>query len=400
MISESQERMVAVVEPERLAEVEALCARWELACTAIGEVTESGRAALLLRRRARRRDPGAVPHGRGAALSARDRGSRAGRAGRGRARAGRAVPAPRAARRAEHPQPPARVRALRPARRIAHGSPSWTGRGGAPPASVDARARGVARRPRPRRLARSAHGGHERGARVGAKRRLRRGHAARDHELPELRQSREAGGRLGAHRGDRGDGPCLRSARHSRGLGERVALQRDRRARHRPHPGRRLCRYGRGRADDSVAMAGGGRRAARRGRTGRGRRLRVPGALPGRRSRVSAAARPRARDGADLIPRRRGPDPHERARRLRRRPRGRGRRAGDLVRGRRRDRARKRHGHLVRRGRRPRGRHLPARGRRAARRRAAAADRRGRRRLDPRARLDELAAAHEHGTAA
>ncbi len=42
MISESQERMVAVVEPERLAEVEALCARWELACTAIGEVTESG----------------------------------------------------------------------------------------------------------------------------------------------------------------------------------------------------------------------------------------------------------------------------------------------------------------------------------------------------------------------
>ncbi len=42
MISESQERMVAVVEPERLGEVEALCERWELACTAIGEVTETG----------------------------------------------------------------------------------------------------------------------------------------------------------------------------------------------------------------------------------------------------------------------------------------------------------------------------------------------------------------------
>jgi phosphoribosylformylglycinamidine synthase len=42
MISESQERMVAVVAPSRLAEVEAACARWELPCTVIGEVTEHG----------------------------------------------------------------------------------------------------------------------------------------------------------------------------------------------------------------------------------------------------------------------------------------------------------------------------------------------------------------------
>ncbi len=42
MISESQERMVAVVVPERLAEVEAVCARWELAFAVIGEVTDSG----------------------------------------------------------------------------------------------------------------------------------------------------------------------------------------------------------------------------------------------------------------------------------------------------------------------------------------------------------------------
>ena len=42
MISESQERMVAVVAPERLAEVEAACARWELPCTVIGEVTDHG----------------------------------------------------------------------------------------------------------------------------------------------------------------------------------------------------------------------------------------------------------------------------------------------------------------------------------------------------------------------
>jgi phosphoribosylformylglycinamidine synthase len=40
MISESQERMVAVVRPQMLDAVRAACARWELPCTAIGEVTD------------------------------------------------------------------------------------------------------------------------------------------------------------------------------------------------------------------------------------------------------------------------------------------------------------------------------------------------------------------------
>jgi len=42
MISESQERMVAVVAEEQLDEVRAACERWELPCTAIGEVAEHG----------------------------------------------------------------------------------------------------------------------------------------------------------------------------------------------------------------------------------------------------------------------------------------------------------------------------------------------------------------------
>ena len=42
VISESQERMVAIVTPERLAEVEAICERWELHYATIGEVTDSG----------------------------------------------------------------------------------------------------------------------------------------------------------------------------------------------------------------------------------------------------------------------------------------------------------------------------------------------------------------------
>ena len=42
MISESQERMVAVVTPERVDAVRAVCDRWELPCTVIGEVTDHG----------------------------------------------------------------------------------------------------------------------------------------------------------------------------------------------------------------------------------------------------------------------------------------------------------------------------------------------------------------------
>ena len=42
MISESQERMVAVIRPQMLAAVEALCERWELHHAVIGEVTDSG----------------------------------------------------------------------------------------------------------------------------------------------------------------------------------------------------------------------------------------------------------------------------------------------------------------------------------------------------------------------
>jgi phosphoribosylformylglycinamidine synthase II len=42
MISESQERMVAVVRPPMLDAVERVCAKWELPCTTIGDVTDTG----------------------------------------------------------------------------------------------------------------------------------------------------------------------------------------------------------------------------------------------------------------------------------------------------------------------------------------------------------------------
>ncbi|MBA2256206.1 MAG: phosphoribosylformylglycinamidine synthase subunit PurL, partial [Thermoleophilaceae bacterium] len=47
MISESQERMLCVVEPERLDEVMAVCERWEVRATAIGSVTDTGRLRVF-----------------------------------------------------------------------------------------------------------------------------------------------------------------------------------------------------------------------------------------------------------------------------------------------------------------------------------------------------------------
>ena len=47
MVSESQERMLSVVEPARLEAVLALCAKWEIEGAAIGDVTESGRIRVL-----------------------------------------------------------------------------------------------------------------------------------------------------------------------------------------------------------------------------------------------------------------------------------------------------------------------------------------------------------------
>jgi phosphoribosylformylglycinamidine synthase II len=47
MVSESQERMLAVVEPTKLDAVLGLCERWQTGAAAIGEVTDSGRIRVL-----------------------------------------------------------------------------------------------------------------------------------------------------------------------------------------------------------------------------------------------------------------------------------------------------------------------------------------------------------------
>ena len=67
MTSESQERMLAVVEPADLDEVLALCRRWEVRAQVVGRVTAGGALRILDGGRGRRRGPGGVaPRGRAA----------------------------------------------------------------------------------------------------------------------------------------------------------------------------------------------------------------------------------------------------------------------------------------------------------------------------------------------
>ena len=47
LISESQERMVAICRPERLAALAAICAKWGLPCAVIGRVTDDGDIAVV-----------------------------------------------------------------------------------------------------------------------------------------------------------------------------------------------------------------------------------------------------------------------------------------------------------------------------------------------------------------
>lgn len=47
MISESQERMLAIVEPEGLAEVMAICGKWDIEATVVGKVTEGTQLRIL-----------------------------------------------------------------------------------------------------------------------------------------------------------------------------------------------------------------------------------------------------------------------------------------------------------------------------------------------------------------
>ncbi len=304
MISESQERMVAVVADDRLAEVEAVVDRWELHRAVIGEVTDSG----VLRALWHGEEVGAIPARfltdecpryvvERTAACAPTRGSNSRSADGDRAR--------RAARVTAAPLARVRHAPLRPARAVAHRPPPRSRRGRPAPASRPRGSRAHARRSGQGRLPRPARRRDARDPRGGAERRLRRRRADRLHRLPQLREPREAGDRLGARRVDRGDGARLRGARRSDRLGQRLALQRHRRSLDPPDSRGRVRRDDRGRPPRAGALEPRRRRArgplgepahARRDR--RPRRSTGPaaasrGSISPRRS-SSCASRPRS----------------------------------------------------------------------------------------------------------
>ena len=258
MISESQERMVAVVRPERIADVEAVCARWELPCTVIGEVADHGELRAFVDGEL----VGAIPAGLLTDETPRYEVEQTPRA-TVQATADPINDEPKTwifeqydhlvgSRTVRRPGLDAAVLRLDGTRGLAR----------------------LARRPRTRR-ARPVPGGLERRHGGRAERRLRRRRAARADRLPQLREPRAAGDRLGARARDRGYRRGGERARHPRRVGQRLALQRDWRQADPADSGRRLCRPRRRRAADPVAL--GARRparaAARRGRGARPLRL-------------------------------------------------------------------------------------------------------------------------------
>ena len=228
MISESQERMLCVVEPARLDDVLAVCGAGRRARRAIGEVTDTRQlrvfdgdelvgdmpvAALVDECPLYDLEP-EEPDDRLAVL--RRRRPRARRRG-----ASRSETLPRAARLAERRQPPLGVRAVRLPRRQPHRAPARAGRrrraaAGARRARHRPRDRGLDRRQRAPGRLRPLHRRGRGGLRVRREPRLRRRRAARPHQLPQLRQPREAARRLAADARRRGDGGRLPRARACR----------------------------------------------------------------------------------------------------------------------------------------------------------------------------------------
>ena len=101
-MSESQERMMAVVEPADVDAFLAICEKWDVEAVVIGEVTDSGPAAHRLARRARRRRTPAVRRARRSDLPAAVRPPRLAGRPAGRRRRGAAAPVVRR-RAARHP---------------------------------------------------------------------------------------------------------------------------------------------------------------------------------------------------------------------------------------------------------------------------------------------------------
>ena len=311
MVSESQERMLCVVEPGRLDAVRAVCDEWDVRCTAIGAVTDTRRLRVL---------EAGEPVGDMPVEALVDDCPLYDLVPE---RPTEPVYAPPRARLDAGADPTATLLALLRSENIA--SKRWAyeqydglvgsrtvrrpgsadaavlhlehdGASGAIAVSIDGNGRRVACDP---------YAGARRGrARVRGQPGLRRGRAARPDQLPQLRQPREAAHRVAARAGGQRPGRRLSRARRAGRRRQRVALQR---GLDRPDLSDAGRRHGRARARRRLAASGGLRRGRARGRPARtlpsgSRRVgargpaRGDGSGPaGTRSRVTRASAPRRR---------------------------------------------------------------------------------------------------------
>ena len=294
MISESQERMLCVVEPDRVDEVIAVCEKWLVNATAIGEVTSTRRLRVF---------DGDALAGDMPVRALVDE-----------------CPvydlAPVAPSVSMYPAPPATLPAgldaggtlLALLRSANLASRRWAfeqydclvgSRTVRRPEQADAavlqlaerrRDRRLDRRQRPARRLRPVPRRGRGGARVQRQPRLRRRRAARAHQLPQLRQPGEAARRLAALARGVGVGRRLPRAGRPGRRRQRLALQRGGLRPDLPDPGRGAG----GRAAQGVALRPPRLRAG--GRRRRRHRRRLVGAVrrPAPSWRSSAARRPGA----------------------------------------------------------------------------------------------------------
>ena len=221
MVSESQERMLAVVEPERVDEVLAVCERWQTGAAVVGEVTDSAPSASCATARSSARCRSSRWSTTARYTTSRRRSPRAGST----ANSGAAVDLGRPIRAETLAHACSRRRAspasdgpLSSTTRSSGRTPCAGPRPPTRPCCIsprpDADDRDRDRRQRAPRRLRSLRGHDRGGARVRPEPRLRRRRAARPHQLPELRQPREADGRVAARprRPRRSPTPARRSA--------------------------------------------------------------------------------------------------------------------------------------------------------------------------------------------
>ena len=243
MVSESQERMLAVVDPSKLDAVIATCERWQTGAAAIGDVTDTGRLRVL--------DDGVevgdVPVSAlvdECPLYDLEPEEPGGWMYGNSERLGELVAL--SAGRSADPSDPSAIlcallallerrleamglRAVRLGGGLAHGAaPGGRRRGGADAAGVGPSDRRRDRRQRTAGRLRPVRGDGRGGHGVRAEPGLRRRRAARADQLPQLRQPGEAQRRLAARPGHAGTGGCLPRVEDPGGRRQRLALQRDR----------------------------------------------------------------------------------------------------------------------------------------------------------------------------